>query len=105
MKRLAASAIACALLSVAAFAATGTVISQRGKVFSPGEVTISAGSVLKIANDDEVLHHVYIESPNLDFDSGEQEPGHTIEIKFDRPGTYVAKCAIHPKMHLTVIVQ
>ena len=97
--------VLCAGLSAAAFAATGTVISQRGKVFSPGEVTIPAGSVLKIANDDEVLHHVYIESPTLDFDSGEQEPGRTIEIKFDRPGTYVAKCAIHPKMHLTVFVQ
>ena len=105
MKRLAASAVGCALLSAAAFAATGTVISQRGKVFNPGEVTIPAGTVLKIANDDEVLHHVYIESPDLDFDSGEQEPGRTIEIKFDRSGTYVAKCAIHPKMHLTVIVQ
>jgi plastocyanin len=105
MKRVAAYAVACALLSAAAFAATGTVISQRGKVFDPGEVTIPAGTALRIANDDDVLHHVYIESPNLDFDSGEQEPGRTIEIKFDRPGTYIAKCAIHPKMHLTVVVQ
>jgi plastocyanin len=105
MKRLATCAGVCVVLSAAAFAATGTVISQRGKVFNPGEVTIPVGSVLNIANDDEVLHHVYIEAPDLDFDSGEQEPGRTIEIRFDHPGTYVAKCAIHPQMHLTVIVK
>lgn len=105
MKRVATAAIVCVGLSAAAFAATGAVISQRGKVFSPGEITIPAGSVLRVANDDEVLHHVYIESPNLNFDSGEQEPGRTIEIRFDTPGTYIAKCAIHPKMHLKVIVQ
>jgi plastocyanin len=105
MGRVAIAAIVCIGLSAAAFATTGNVISQQGKVFSPGEVTIATGSVLRIANDDEVLHHVYIESPTLNFDSGEQEPGRTVAIRFDRPGTYVAKCAIHPKMHLNVIVQ
>jgi plastocyanin len=104
MKRLATLAIVCVGLSGAAFAATG-VISQKGKVFSPGEITVPVGTVLKIANDDEVLHHVYIESANLNFDSGEQNPGRTVEIKFDHPGTYTAKCAIHPKMQLTVVVR
>ena len=104
MKRLAVLAIVCACLSGASFAATG-VISQKGKIFSPGQITVPVGSVLAIANDDEVLHHVYIESASLNFDSGEQDPGRTVEIKFDRAGTYTAKCAIHPKMQLTVIVQ
>jgi len=105
MKRVLIHAIACVVLCGVAFAATGTVISQRGKVFAPGEVTVPVGTVLKIANDDEVLHHVYIESPDLNFDSGEQDPGRTVEIEFDKPGVFVAKCAIHPKMHLTVTVQ
>jgi plastocyanin len=93
-----------ATLSATAFAATGTVISQQGRVFAPGEVDIKVGTTLRIDNDDQVLHHVYIESPSLNYDSGEQPPGKTIQIKFDRAGTYVARCAIHPKMRLTVNV-
>ena len=104
MKRYVLAGSALALLASAAFASTGVVISQKGKVFQPGEVEIQSGGVLRIANDDGVLHHVYIESPEFNFDSGEQPPGRTVEIKLDRPGTFVAKCAIHPKMHLTVKV-
>ena len=91
-------------LSASAFAATGTVISQQGRVFAPGQIDIKVGTTLQIANDDQVLHHIYIESPNLNYDSGEQPPGKTVEIKFDRTGTFVARCAIHPKMRLTVNV-
>jgi len=105
MKRFLIHAIACACLCGTAFAATGVMISQNGKVFAPGDVTVPAGTVVFIANDDQVLHHVYVESANLNYDSGEQDPGRTIEIKFDKPGVYVAKCAIHPKMRLTVTVQ
>jgi plastocyanin len=105
MKRLLTYGLALTALSGAAFASTGLVISQQGRVFAPGEVNLAVGAVLRIDNDDQVLHHVYIESPALNFDSGEQPPGKTVEIKFDKAGSFVARCAIHPKMHLTVNVK
>ena len=101
MKRLFLYGLSLAALSGAAFAATGTVISQQGRIFAPGEIEVAVGTAIRIANDDQVLHHVYIESPSLNYDSGEQPPGRTIEIKFDRRGTFVARCAIHPKMRMS----
>lgn len=88
-----------------AFAATGLVVSQKGKVFNPNKITLKVGQVLRIANDDRVLHHVYIESDSFNFDSGEQPPGRTVEIQFDSSGTFEVLCAIHPKMRLVVTVE
>ena len=40
----------------------------------------------------------------LDFDSGAQEPGETVQIAFPQAGSYLVFCGIHPKMELTVDV-
>ena len=80
-------------------------ISQKGKVFSPGEITVPVGTKVEIKNDDRVLHHVYIEQPDFNYDSGEQPPGRNVTIKFDRNGTFAVRCDIHPKMLLKVHVE
>jgi plastocyanin len=80
-------------------------IFQKGKTFHPDHVEIAVGTTVYIENDDRVLHHVYIEHPNLNFDSGEQPPGRRVEITFDKPGTYHVGCDIHPKMHLEIVVR
>ena len=41
-------------------------------------------------------------TPALDFDSGAQEPGETVEITFSSPGSFLVFCGIHPKMELYV---
>lgn len=96
---------ALATLAVAAFAAGPIVISQKGKVFAPGRIAVQAGTTVRILNDDRVLHHVYIESPDFNYDSGEQQPGETVEITFAEDGTFAVRCDIHPKMLLTVVVR
>lgn len=96
---------ALATVAVAAFAAAPLVISQKGKVFSPGLITVPVGTTVRILNDDRVLHHVYVESPKLNYDSGEQQPGETVEITFAADGTFAVRCDIHPKMLLTVVVR
>ena len=80
-------------------------ISQKGRSFQPGEVTIKVGDILRIHNDDEFLHHVYVKSPDFNFDSMGQPPGKTVEISFPRTGDYRVQCDIHPKMKLDVHVQ
>ncbi len=93
------------LATVAAgWAQSTSAISQKGRVFTPGEITIQQGATLAIANDDQVLHHVYIEAPGYNFDSGEQPPGKTISITPAKRGTFDVMCAIHPKMRLKVTV-
>ena len=82
------------------------VISQLGRAFTPVEVTIRRGDTVQILNDDgDLLHHVYLESNQFKFDSGDQGPGSRTNIVFPIVGTFAVLCAIHPKMKLTVHVK
>ena len=47
---------------------------------------------------------IRIFNPALDFDSGAQEPGETVQIAFPRSGSFLVFCGIHPKMELYVDV-
>jgi plastocyanin len=85
--------------------ATDVVVSQRNRHFSPDHLTIAAGSVVRVMNDDRVTHHIYVDSPGLAFDSGEQPVGKSIELRFDRSGAFLVRCAIHPTMRLDVTVE
>lgn len=98
---IAAIAIAGASVGLAS-AKEATVVSQQGRVFAPGEITVEVGETVFIANDDRVLHHVYVEHKDFSFDSGEQPPGRTVEVTFSKSGVFIALCAIHPKMKLQV---
>lgn len=80
-------------------------ISQKDQAFKPNSVTIPQGSVLDIVNDDgDLLHHAYVDSDRLKYDSGDQEPGQTASISFDSAGTFQVLCGIHPRMRLRVTV-
>lgn len=103
------------LVTWSAFAGLGTLvglalpqfsISQKGREFQPGEITISRGATIQIVNDDgDLLHHAYVDSPKFSFDSGDQEPGSKTDITFPVAGDFNVLCAIHPKMRLVVHVQ
>ncbi|MGF1545037.1 MAG: plastocyanin/azurin family copper-binding protein [Parvularculaceae bacterium] len=79
-------------------------ISQKDRRFAPEAVSLAPGEVLRVLNDDRFIHHVYYEAGAKEFDSGDQRPGETIELRFDEPGAYDVRCAIHPKMKLRVTV-
>ena len=104
-------AVAIALAIIAAIgvsavsAADVVMVSQRDRKFSPDRIEFSRGSIARIANDDKVTHHIYVDSPNLSFDSGEQPIGAMVDVRFDKAGTYDVLCAIHPTMRLRVVVK
>ena len=79
-----------------------TTVSQDDKRFHPGHVALPRGGRLWIVNNDTRTHNVRIFDPALDFDSGAQEPGETVEIAFPSPGSFLIFCGIHPKMELYV---
>jgi plastocyanin len=106
--------LVCGLLGAAALTLGGTLafaqvlpsISQKGREFRPGQVSIKRGGSVQIVNDDaDLRHHAYIDSDDLKYDSGDQEPGSKISIAFPTVGDFDVLCAIHPKMKLTVHVQ
>lgn len=100
---------ACCLSAVEVFclmamAAQSHRIVQHGRAFTVTQVSIAAGDTLEFSNDDEFIHQIYIESPQLHFDSEEQPPGQLITVKFPVAGHFEVRCHIHPKMLLKVDV-
>ena len=103
-----ATALLLAAVAGAALASTGTrfMVSQRGRAFLPGVLSIRQGDTLQIVNDDgDLMHHAYIDDPAFSFDSGDQEPGAKTDVTFTKPGTFTVLCGIHPKMKLVVTVR
>ena len=105
--QVAVAALLGMLVAAAAAVAAGPhVVSQAGREFKPQTITIQRGEIVQVVNDDgDLLHHVYIDSDKMQFDSGDQKPGSRTNIEFTAAGTYNVLCAIHPKMKLVVRVQ
>ncbi len=91
-------------VSATCLAADTATVSQRGRRFTPDTLRVTLGTPVQIENDDRVTHHVYIDQPDMKFDSGEQSVGNAVTLQFDHTGTFAVRCAIHPTMHLDVTV-
>lgn len=107
-RSLAAAFVAGALTAWGSFAlsAVPQTISQKGREFHPGEITVKKGDTIQIVNDDaDLIHHAYVDSKTFSFDSGDQEPGSTTNVTFTVAGDFNVLCAIHPKMLLVVHVR
>jgi cytochrome c peroxidase len=81
-----------------------STVSQDDKAFHPTHIALPRGGRLWIVNNDTRTHNVRVFDPALDFDSGAQEPGETVEITFPAAGSFLVFCGIHPKMELYVDV-
>ncbi|MBL6939828.1 MAG: hypothetical protein ISR49_18535 [Alphaproteobacteria bacterium] len=99
------SAAAVLAFGIAHGADAAHTVTQQGRAFHPGEVTLDAGDALTIHNRDEFIHQIYVKSDSLNFDSDEQQPGQDVVLKFPAVGTFAVRCHIHPKMLLTVHVK
>jgi len=84
---------------------TDIVISQKNRTYSPKAVTIKKGESIKVVNDDIFLHHAFIDSDDMEFDSGSMDEGENVVVKFPTSGVFELKCAIHPKMNLEITVE
>jgi plastocyanin len=87
------------------WAAETVIVSQRDRKFTPDRLELERGSIAHIVNDDRVTHHIYINASGMNFDSGEQPIGTTVDVRFDKAGNFVVLCAIHPTMRLRVAVK
>jgi plastocyanin len=103
------------LPALTVFALTGPVpllawaashqIVQKGRAFDAADITIAAGDTLRFTNEDPFLHQIYVKSSTMNFESNEQPPGQTIDVRFPAAGTFMVRCHIHPTMSLTVTVK
>jgi plastocyanin len=99
-------ALILAATLIAGAASAQTVISQKDKEFKPESVTVKAGQSLRFANDDTVAHNVTVKGPDGALKNvGLQKVGEHSDVVFDKAGDHEVKCALHPKMKMTVKVQ
>lgn len=106
MIRYAAILLAIAsILETSEAMAEDVIVTQDRKAFSEKEVTINAGDSITFVNNDSVTHNVYSRSKGNKFDSGAQAPESSTIQTFSSPGKVKVRCAIHPRMKLTVRVE
>ena len=80
-------------------------ITQIGKQFSAANIRISAGDSIVFINSDAVMHNVFSTSAGFKFNLKSQKPGTSRVVPFTHRGTATVRCAFHPTMRLTVVVE
>ena len=86
-------------------AAVPVVVSQKGLQFSTDQLSVDKGSVVSFKNDDRTAHNITVTGEDLKINGGLQQPGEDFKVPFSKPGTYEVRCAIHPKMKMTITVK
>ena len=86
--------------------ATDIVISQKGKKFVPGTVQAKVGDTLTFVNEEKrKRHNVYSKTAGFKYlKIRKQKPGDRDSVTLKNAGTATIRCALHPKMKLTVVV-
>ena len=75
----------------------------NGTNFTPGTLTVPAGTTVVWGNNDVTTHTVT--SDTAAFNSNNLNSGETFQVKFDNPGQYKYHCTIHSFMTGTIVVQ
>ena len=71
--------------------------------YVPGTLTVTAGQVFTIYNDDVINHNVVLDDGSLE--SQLMKAGTSLLLRLDKPGEYPFHCSIHPNMKGKVVVQ
>jgi plastocyanin len=80
-------------------------IGQKGRLFSPGTLTVKAGDSLVFQNDDDVTHHIYSPTKGQEFDLATMAPGEKVAHTFAARGRVDVRCGLHAGMRLVVTVE
>lgn len=71
-------------------------------IFAPATLTVAVGEKITWNNTDSIPHT--ITSADKRWDSGPLDPAGSFSMTFDKPGTYVYGCTIHPFMQAKIVV-
>jgi plastocyanin len=80
-------------------------VGQKGRLFSPGTLTVKAGDSLMFQNDDDVTHHIYSATKGQEFDLQTTPPGEKVSRTFATKGRVDVRCGLHAGMRLVVTVE
>ena len=90
-------------------ASGGTTVTLSGLAFSPTSLTVKVGTKVTFQNKDTVDHTLTNgkdgkPDANAAFDKS-LPSGQSVDITFDKAGTFNVTCKIHSTMNMTVTVQ
>jgi plastocyanin len=106
MKLYMLAIIALSLGAIAGVEAATITVVQRGQVFDRSSAAVTHGDRMVFTNEDDVIHNIHVFGPGEDQkDLGVQKPGATLSYTFDKAGTFMIRCNIHPSMRMTVTVK
>lgn len=80
-------------------------VSQKGLTFNPASIVAPVGATVEFANDDNVVHNVYSASAAGAFDLKAQHPGDATTIVLGRRGVLDVRCALHPRMRMSITIE
>jgi plastocyanin len=80
-------------------------VGQMNKAFTVEELKIKVGDSVNFKNEDPFFHNVFSLAPQKTFDLGSYPKGEGRAVVFDQAGTIDVECAIHPNMHLKIVVE
>ena len=80
---------------------TPITVHIKDFAFHPPTLTITAGQTVRFINDDQDAHTV----TGVGFDSEGLDTGDSWTHTFDKPGTYMYYCELHPYMKGTIVVR
>jgi plastocyanin len=95
--------LAVAAISGAATSDPGAQVAIRNFSFAPASIEVRAGETITWVNGDDEIHT--ITSNQGLFTSPGLEDEQRFSYRFEKPGTYEYRCALHPQMKGTVVVR
>ncbi len=80
-------------------------IYQKGKQFSVTTLSAQVGDTVVFVNDDKFAHNIYSETPGFEFNYRKQMPGENDILVLDKSIDFEVRCAIHPRMKMSISVK
>jgi plastocyanin len=80
---------------------SGQAVGIANFAYSPGTLTVTAGSKVTWTNSDSTAHTVTFDAGP---DCGRVASGAAVSADFSAPGSYAYHCTIHPSMRGTITV-
>ncbi len=107
MMRIVGACLLAAAIAMAAgiVEAAEYTISQKGRQFSEKTLSAQVGDTVAFLNDDKYAHNIYSETPGFEFDFRKQMPGDNDILVLDKAIVIDIRCAIHPRMRMTISVK
>src|SRR5918998_3894614 len=79
-----------------------TTVDISNNAFNPAQLNVAPGTTVTFVNNDTVPHTATAD--NGAFDTGELQPGYSMDVFLDGEGTVPYHCELHPEMKGSIVV-